>query len=216
VSSGERFWFNRLRWRLRGALQWPAFVLFTLLDGLVIHWLPPSAFDDPDVAFGIIISTFANLFLLGVAAPFLARRLGARRAQATAAPAGAPVEPLPEVEREVLQDRVAAALLAVGVAATVVSGLANRPFIVSETDAKADNARAVRQFVIQSDDKELQRNLETANTIRPAEGYFRTCIARDDRRHFVCVFVDTKKDPPKLSRDPDGRPNPVAFPGERN
>jgi hypothetical protein len=203
VASGERFFLNRLLWRLRGALQWPAFVVCTLLDGLILHWLPPSAFEDPDVAFGIIVATFGNLFILGVVAPFLARRMAARRA-------------LGQVEREVLQDRAAAILLAAGLAATLISGLANRPFIVSETEAKADNARAVRQFVINSGDKELQRNLETANTIRPADNYFRTCIARDDRRHFVCVFVDTKKDPPKLTRDRDARPNPVAFPGERN
>ena len=34
-GAGGAFLARRLRWRLRGAMQWPAFVLFTLLDGVV-------------------------------------------------------------------------------------------------------------------------------------------------------------------------------------
>jgi hypothetical protein len=31
----------RLRWRLRGAWMWPSFVVLTLVDGAIVHWLPP-------------------------------------------------------------------------------------------------------------------------------------------------------------------------------
>ena len=30
----ERVWASRLRWRTTGATQWPAFVLFTVIDGV--------------------------------------------------------------------------------------------------------------------------------------------------------------------------------------
>ena len=36
----ERLWWPRLRWRMRGAWQWPAFAVLTLLDGVLLTKLP--------------------------------------------------------------------------------------------------------------------------------------------------------------------------------
>jgi len=33
---------RRARWRLRGALLWPAFGLATIVDAAIMHWLPIS------------------------------------------------------------------------------------------------------------------------------------------------------------------------------
>ena len=181
-------------------MQWPVFVAVTLLEGVVLDALPPVAFREMDFVLGVLIATFANLFIVGVVAPFLAKRLAARPG-----PAGAPEAA--SIERDVLQDRVAAALLVAGLGATIVSGLANRPVIVSETEATEENARAVREFVNRSGSEELRRNIETANTVRLSEGFFRTCIARDDRRRFVCVFVDTDREPTAIRRDSSAEPN---------
>ena len=213
MSPGERFWLSRLRWRLRGAWQWPAFAVLTLLDGFVLDRLPPQAPDRLNFIEGVLIATFANLVLVGALAPFLAKRL-ARRREATLATAGAPA-PSPEAsraQREVLQDRVATALLAAGLAAAVVSGIANRPAIVSETEATEEVARQLRDYVARSGDHELQRNLETANTIRLSEGYFRVCIARDDRRRHFCLLIDTAEEPTQVRRDPSAEPNSVFAP----
>ena len=193
MSSEERFWASRLRWRLRGAMQWPAFVLFTLLDAVVIAELPPSVIKEPNLIVGVLAATFGNLVLIGAVAPFLARRLAQRDAD--------------ETGREVLQDRTATVLLAVGLLACLVSGLANRPVIVSETEATEEVGRQLRAYVERSDSDELRRNLETANTIRLSDGYFRVCISRDDRRRNVCLFVDTDKDPTEVRRDPSAQPN---------
>jgi hypothetical protein len=54
---------------------------------------------------------------------------------------------------------------------------------------------------------EVQRNIDSANTIRLGEDFFRTCIALDDRRRAYCVFVDTARKPPDLQRDPSQTPN---------
>lgn len=203
MSSEDRFWTTRLRWRLRGAMQWPAFVVLTLLDGLVLDLLPPVATTGVDFIQGVLIAAFGNLFIVGVLAPFLSRRLAARRLTAD----------LPTVgELDVLQDRLATALLGLGLVATIVSGLANRPLIVSETRATERNAELVREYVGHSGDEQLRRNLETANTIKQGDGYFRTCIASDDRRHFTCLLVDTKKDPPRVRRDPSGESNARLAP----
>ena len=213
MSSSERFWPSRLRWRLQGAWQWQAFAVLTLLDGLVLDKLPPQAPDGLNFVDGVLIATFANLILVGALAPFLAKRL-TRRREASLAAAGAapPSEESSRVEREVLQDRVATALLAAGLAAAVVSGIANRPAIVSETEATEEVGRQLRDYVARSGDQELHRNLETANTIRLSEGYFRVCVARDDRRRHICLLVDTNKDPTQVRRDPSAEPNSAFAP----
>jgi len=209
VSSGERFWTSRIRWRLRGATVWPAFALTTLLDGLILDLLPPVATAGLNYVEGVLIATFGNLILVGALAPFLTNRLTRRR---QAAPAGATAAAV-EVEVEVLRDRVGTALVAAGVVASLASGLANRPLIVSETEASEQNARVVSDYVNRSRDEELRRNIETANTIRLGEGYFRTCIARDDRSRFVCLLVDTQKEPADVRRDPSAVPNSLVGGG---
>jgi hypothetical protein len=207
VSSGDRFWTRRLRWRLRGATQWPAFAILTVVEAVVIDQLPPISPADGmglNLFEGLLIATFANLFLVGAAAPWLARRLAARRAAAlTAAGAPAPTE----VERDVLRDRTATALLVAGLAAVVAAGLANRPVIVSETEATEAAGRAVLEYVERSGSEELRRNAETANIVKLGDDYFRVCIARDERDRFFCLFVDTADDPPEVVRDPSVEPN---------
>lgn len=199
VNAEQRFWPARLRWRLRGATMWPAFVAITLIDGVLLHLLPPldlATGANPGIGIvpGILMATFGNILLVGVLAPWLARRTVARRA----VPEG---PPSPQARYEVLVDRIGTGLLVAGIFGIVAAGLAARPAIVSETDATQENAEAVRDYVIHSGDRELQRNLETANTIRLSDGYFRTCIARDERGTFHCFFVDTNRSPTRLVED---------------
>lgn len=198
-------------------MQWPAFAVFTLLDAFVLDRLSPvtnglgAESTGLNYIEGLLLATFGNLFLVGVVAPFLSRRL-ARRAEPVAA--GGVAAP-PEAQRAVIRDRVATALLAAGLAGTIAAGLGNRPAIVSATDDSTENARQVRRYVIRSGSAELARNLETADTIRLGTGFFRTCIARDDRRRRLCLLVDVKKDPPQVRRDPSAEPNAVFSPATR-
>ena len=199
MQGDERFWASRVRWRLRGAWMWPTFVVVTLVDGLVLHLLPPIR-TGVDLIPGILVATFGNLILVGAVAPWLARRLWNRR---EAAAPGAP----PRAQREVLADRVGTALLAATVVGVIAAGLAARPVVVSETEDTERNAEAFRDFLLSRGNPELERNLETANTIRLGEDYFRTCVARDDREHYFCAFVDTSSDPPAVQRDQSAEPN---------
>src|SRR5215210_2535178 len=155
MNQERSFWPARLRWRLRAATMWPAFVVVTLVDGVLLHLLPPIGTGIPVIG-GILMATFGNLVLIGAVAPFLARRIGARR----------PGPPAPEqAAHEVMTDRVGTALLLAGVVGVVAAGLGNREVVVSETDATTENAQAVRSHVLNSGSAELRRNLETANTI---------------------------------------------------
>lgn len=192
MATEERFWTRRLRWRFRGAWQWPVFALLTLLDGVILNQLPPAR-TGVDLVPGVIVASFVNLFLVGAVAPWITRRVVARD------PGGLP--------REIVLDRTATALLALGLLGVVSAGLAARPAVIAETDDLEATARLVRDYVEASGSRELQRNLETANTIRLGEGLFRTCIAPDDRRGAFCLIVDTGREPPTLREDPSRSPN---------
>lgn len=200
MSSDHRFWTRRLRWRFRGAWQWPAFAVLTLVDGLIIHELSPTG-ADVDLFLGVILASFGNLFLVGVLAPWLARRLveRQRRDEVATGVAGPPAE--------VVHDRIGTAFLCVGAAALLISGLALQPVVVSETEATEQNAQVVQDYVEENATDEVRRNLGTANTIRLGEGFFRTCIALDDRTQAFCLFVDVNDDPASVREDPNPVPN---------
>jgi hypothetical protein len=89
----------------------------------------------------------------------------------------------------------------------IVAGLAARPLVVSETEETERNAKAFRSFILDSGDRELIRNLETANTIELGDTLFRTCVARDDRRHYFCTLIDVNRHPPDIDVDPSAEPN---------
>jgi len=188
--------------------MWPAFVLLTLLDGVILHELPPVRLgfteEGMTLPFGIIVAAFGNLFLVGVAAPWLARRLVAREQLPTAASR--------QIRREVLQDRVGTVLLGLGLIGVLAAGLGSREVVVSETADTEENARVVKSYVERSGNPELLRNLETANTIKLGPGYFRTCIAHDDRRSAFCLLVNTHRTPTSVRVDPSSEPNSYHSP----
>jgi hypothetical protein len=201
VDRDERFWPARIRWRLRGAWMWPTFIAVTLVDGLILHLLPPVG-TGVDIIPAILLATFGNLVLIGAVAPWLARRTWKRR---PAAEPGAPAR----AQLEVLTDRIGTGILVATIVGVVAAGLAARPTVVSETEATEANAKAFRSLVLSRGDAELIRNLETANTVRLGEDFFRTCVARDDRRHYFCAFVDTSRNPPDVDVDGSAEPNSV-------
>jgi hypothetical protein len=202
--SSEVFWTRRLRWRLRGALMWPAFAIFTIADGLILHFLPPNTTGVKLIP-GIIIASFANLFLIGVIANWITRRLMARERVAHTAERR---DPLP---REVILDRTATILLALASAGLLAAGLGNRPVIVSETNATHEAAVRAEHFVQLHGTPQAKANLQDANTKRLASGYFRVCVNLNNRARAFCMFVDTNKN--TVVRDPDERPNQVEFSG---
>jgi hypothetical protein len=179
--------------------MWPTFIVVTLLDGLLINKLRPPG-DQISVIGDIIIATFVNLVLIAAVGPWLARRVWKRR---PAAKPGAP----PKAQFEVLSDRMGTGLLLATVLGLVAAGLAVQPTIVSETKESERNAKAFRSFILNRGDDELIRNLETANTIELGDALFRTCVARDDRRHYFCTLIDAGKNPPDIDVDPSAEPN---------
>jgi hypothetical protein len=216
MGSELRLRASRLRWRLRGGLMWPAFALATVADGILLHVLPPLS-SGVEVIPGLIIASFVNLFLVGAVAPWLARRLAAREAASgglsaagsavAASPNGSGAASAGAPPYEVMLDRAATGVLVAGTLGLLAAGFGSRPLVVSETEATEINARTVRSYVFGHGDAQQRANVDAANTIRIAEGYFRTCIPSADRRTGWCVFVDTNRRPPEVREDSSPTPN---------
>lgn len=205
MAAEDRFWTRRLRWRLIGAWRWPAFAAAVLVDAVILHELPPLSAIQTDPAdlnwpVAFILSAFGNLALLACA-DALSRFAQRKRAERGIADPHLPV----------VLDRGAVVALAVGVVGVLAWGLATSEPRVVETEALERNADAVETYVRTRGGEEYLRNLGTANTVRLAEGYFRTCVADDERRRFLCLFVDTTTDPPKVVRDQSTEPNQKAV-----
>ena len=170
----------------------------TLLDGLLLHLLPPIG-TGVDLIPAILLATFGNLVLIAVVAPWLARRTWERR------PAAEPAR------RRARSSRCSPTASAPACcwprsSAWWRRGSPRDPTVVSETEDTERNAKAFRSLILSRGDEELIRNLETANTVRLGEDFFRTCVARDDRQRYFCAFIDTSKDP-DVDVDPSAEPN---------
>ena len=194
MASAERFWTRRLRWRLLGAWRWPVFAVAVAVDALILHALGTGVRFNIPVS--IILAGFGNLALVA-AADVLTRFAERKRAE----------RGIDDPHLPVAADRGTVALLAVGAVGLAVSSLATHHLIVADTNATTANAKAVERWVNANAAATYRRNIETANTARLAAGYFRTCVADDARRHYLCLFVDTKQHPPKVVRDPSEIPN---------
>jgi hypothetical protein len=207
VDRGERFWTSRLLWRLRGATLWPTFVVMTLVDGVLLHLLPPLRFGfspaGVPVVAGIIIATFGNLVLVGAITPFLARRLVERRR------AQEPSRVSAETMLELMKDRTGTVLLALGTFGVLASGLASIPLINGETDARNRAARALVSYVQGHAPAQIRRSNDQglAQTVRQGDGLFRSCVPFDDRRRYYCLVIDTNRKPVRVIKDSSAEPN---------
>ncbi|MEA2475000.1 MAG: hypothetical protein QOE06_2915 [Thermoleophilaceae bacterium] len=195
MTAEDRFWTRRLRWRLLGAWRWPAFAVAVVVDAILLHNLSPIR-TGIELPIAFILSGFGNLGVIA-SADAVARFAQRKRAQ----------QGIEDPHWEVQVDRGVVIAFAFGMLGVLGWGLATSEPRVLETKALEQNAAAVERYVRTRGGPEYVRNLETANTARLADGYFRTCISDDRRQRFLCLFVDTNKKPPKVVRDPSTEPN---------
>src|SRR4051812_18862774 len=108
MSTAGGFWARRLRWRLIGAWRWPLYLAVTVLDALIVVWRPPNGAGEVLFVPALVICSFANLFLIGAVAPWLARRMVARQGQRPPSPSFPPANHV-----ELVTDRIASAVFVV-------------------------------------------------------------------------------------------------------
>jgi hypothetical protein len=191
MNDGVHSRRRRLRWRLRGAWLWPAFVVVTLLEAPLLHWLPLAGEDTglfPALLLAGCLNVIAVALLGGVGGVLLRRR---RR-------------DLPKV---VADDYAGTAALVLVALAFVVVGVAHRPEISGEHAAFDRQRRAVERWVQANGDAFTREHVGSATTLRVDADLYRTCVPGTDPRRWTCVIVATNRSPPLVRRDPNRESN---------
>jgi hypothetical protein len=187
----ERVWVRRLRWRMRGAWQWPAFAVLTVIDALLLTRLPFYDEGPGSLVGGLLVATFFNLLAVAVVGPLLGVRLRRRR---------------PDLPKVIAADYASTAVLLVICAALLAGGVLHRPAVNAERADVAAVAASTREYV-DSQAPEYRDGLVRIDAMRVEEDLYRSCVPGPDPRRWLCLFVSTDQHPPGVSADADQAPN---------
>jgi hypothetical protein len=180
---------RRLRWRLRGAWQWPVFAVLTVVDAVLITQLPFQG-DGPNALGAVWVATAANLFAVALLAP----------------PAGAVVRRLrPDLPWVIARDYAGTGLLVVTSLVLLTGGLIHRSAVLDERADQKAMVAAVHDYVLNSEPA-FTSGLGSIDAVRLEPEHYRACVygAEDDP---ICLFVNTDQSPAGVRRDPSRDPN---------
>jgi hypothetical protein len=190
-GQAERLWVRRLRWRMRGAWQWPAFALLTVLDGILLTELPFYARGPGNLAGGLLLAAFANILVVAVIAPLLGVWLRRRR---------------PDLPRLVASDYAGAAALGALTTLFLLGGILHRPAVAADERKAAAVGEATRAYVL-SQAPEYRAGIASMDAIQLEDDLFRSCVPSAEPDRWLCVFVKTSQSPPGVTRDTDETSN---------
>lgn len=187
---------RRLRWRMRGAWLWPAFLGGSAAGGVLLDRLPVAG-DGTGVVAGILLAGFLNLIaviVLGSVGGALLRR---RRR---------------DLPLEVARDRAGTAAIGLVSLALIAGGLAHRPAVREEQRDFDAQSAAARDFLAHRAPPDVRPNAVFADSIRIDDDLYRTCAPRRDADRAFCLYINTDQDPPGIKVDTSGAPN-ATFAG---
>lgn len=188
----DAVWLTRLRWRMRGALLWPAFGVLTVLDAVLLERLPVYGTGPHGTVPALLLSASLNLVCVAVLAPLGGRVLRRRR---------------PDLPRAVAADFVGTALLSALALSLLIAGIGHRSAVLDERSAFYAQAAAASAYV-EAHAPQYRAGLARMDSMRLRENYFRSCVPGDDPKRWLCVFVNTEQVPPRVVRDPETLPYP--------
>ena len=188
----EPLWRSRVRWRLKGALLWPAFWVLTLVDTLLLGRLPIAGDDGTDFVPALLVSGFFNLVAVTVVAPVLALALRRRRR---------------DLPRVIAFDRAGTALVLCVTAGLLVGGLVHRGELQENRRDLAVQRLAAVEYMRDQAPAEYRRHLPATTTIRMEDELYRTCTPGDDPDRWFCVYVATDTSPPGVTADANRESN---------
>lgn len=201
----EGLWTSRLRWRMRGATQWPAFAAVLIAVAVLLHVLPIAGDHGPALFPALLLSGFFCLVVVAVAAPLSALLLRRRR---------------PELPHVVAVDQAATVLLVALTGLVAVLGVLHRPTVLAAGDDLSAQSAQARRFVLAYAPARFRANVDRLDVWKQGTSLYRTCVPGPDRRRSFCVIVNTDQHPPGITRDPDQRPNDTVAgpdnPGRRH
>jgi hypothetical protein len=187
---------RRMRWRLRGAGLWPAFLILTALETGLLHWLPVAGEDTGFVA-GLLLAGCLNVLAIAALGTF--GGLALRRVR----------RDLPKV---VADNYAGLAGLAVVAGGFLVAGLVHRPELAADRAAFAEQSRAVRLWVEANADDFARAHVAAANSLTVDDDLYRTCVPGPDPKRWLCLIVYTSQSPPRVRRDESRESNASQNP----
>jgi hypothetical protein len=190
--ADESLWRSRLRWRWRGALLWPLFVVLTVADAILLGRLPIAGDGGTALVPALLLAGFFNLLVVAVAGPLAAVLLRRRR---------------PDLPRVVAQDYTGRAGLVLVSVALLAGGLVHRSEVDEAADDYAAQLGAALRVVERRAPPEFQGHPEQATTLKLGEDLFRTCVPGPDPKRWFCVYVRTDTRPPGTTIDENRESN---------
>ena len=194
----EVAWLHRARWRWRGALLWPTFILAVIADGAIARWRPFIG-DSQSVGGGVLAGLILNL--LGVL--FLSRPIGAliRRAR-------------PDMPVQVARNYGGTLAVVLITAGLLTIGEVHHAGVVADQHALDDAVVRAEAYIGDRAPAEFRVNADHTDTFVIEVGVlYRTCVPSRDRPRYYCVIVKPRL-PLAQSVVPDGsEPNAVFAQG---
>jgi uncharacterized membrane protein len=181
--------WRRLRWRLRGAWQWPTFIALTLLDALLVARLPFQG-EGTDAMGAFLVAGFFNLVAVALLAPFFGMLLRRRRRD------------LPML---IARDYAGAVLLLVTTFGLLAGGLTHRAAVLEERRDQRAVVAAVSHYVSAADPR-FMVGLGTMDRVRLETDSYRVCVMGTEKLP-LCLFVNTDQSPAGVKRDTSREPN---------
>jgi hypothetical protein len=183
----HRVEFSRVRWRMRGAWQWPSFFLAVVVEAVLLTKLPVWGDGPGDFWGGVLVAGFLNLIVVAGLAPLAGRLLRRRR---------------PDLPKMIAADYAGTAFIVLLFCALLAGGLHNHAAIERDRHGRVVQAFAVARFV-RSQAPAFVHGLARMDSLRIEDGMYRTCVTAPGRRLPLCLFVRTDQDPPSVVRDPE-------------
>jgi hypothetical protein len=180
----ESVWRQRLRWRLRGAWQWPAFALLTVVDAAMAAWLPWTG-EGADAIGAFLFAGFVNLLAVAVLAPAVGLALRRRRRD------------LPFM---IARDYAATGLLVLIGCALLVGGVVHRSALNERRAEEHAVFVAVHKYLL-TDEPRFAGAISTLASRQLEPESYRACVFPADEKP-LCFFVNTDQSPAGIKRDP--------------
>ena len=172
--------------------MWPAFVLATIVEGVLWTRLPASG-DGPDDGLvpGLLLAAAFNLIVVAAVAP-AAGELWRRRRR--------------DLPRPIATDQAGTVALGFLVVVYVVAGVVNHATLVRR-DRDAGAAYAATATYVHRQARPFLARLSAMDAVRVEDGMYRTCVPEADPERALCLFVNVDQSPPGITRDPERLPN---------
>lgn len=172
----ESGWWQRVRWRRRGAWLWPVFVLATLADAVLGHVRPPASDAQSLVSaalVGLVLNLLCVLLLSRPVGALLRRRRG----------------DLPWV---VARNYAGTGVVAAVTVALLAAGLVHHATVVANQNALRDATVRAQAWIGDRAPPEFRRHVNLPDTfaIQPGSIY-RTCVPGRSWSRTYCVIVKT-------------------------